>query len=93
MQAAIHPRTAGLGELFLDAGGTGDYRRLPERTSMNRRDLLLLALLVFGVAPWLTGCVTFSEDHAPGGIKATETGMNLETIKDWQDRTIRQLAY
>ncbi len=58
---------------------------------MKCRLLFLLAFLVS--ASSLTSCGTFSSDPAPGGISASETGMNRESISEWQDRTIRQLAY
>lgn len=58
---------------------------------MKRHALFLL--LVAPLACLLSACGTFSTDPAPGGISATETGMNAATIRDWQDQTIRQLAY
>ncbi len=58
-----------------------------------KRSLLVLLLLIAALAPGLTGCGTLSTDPAPGGISAAETGMNAQSIQDWQDRTIRRLAY
>ncbi|HRQ91138.1 MAG TPA: hypothetical protein PLA50_20270 [Bacteroidia bacterium] len=57
--------------------------------------LSTLLLLFFSAAAALsfTSCATVSEDPAPGGIKASDTGMNLQNVRDWQDRTIRRLAY
>lgn len=50
--------------------------------------------LVFSVAAlFLTGCESLSTDPAPGGISSTGTGMNSQSIREWQDRSIRQLAY
>ncbi len=34
-----------------------------------------------------------SDDPAPGGIQASDTGMNVQKMKQWQDRTTRSLAY
>lgn len=58
-----------------------------------KRHLFFLLLLLATVAPGLTGCGTFSTDPAPGGISAAETGMSAQSVQDWQDRTIRRLAY
>lgn len=57
-----------------------------------KRPLLVLLLLV-GASFFLTSCGTFSSDYAPGGISSTETGLNPYAISQWQDRSIRQLAY
>lgn len=48
---------------------------------------LSLASLLF------VGCQTMSDDPAPGGIQASDTGMNVQKMKQWQDRTTRSLAY
>lgn len=59
---------------------------------MNRRSLFLI-LALLATAPLFTSCITMSEDPAPGGITATNTGMDRTSAVEWQDRTIRQLAY
>lgn len=53
---------------------------------------LSLALVAFA-ALFLAGCQTMSDDAAPGGIKASETGMNTRSIQQWQDQTVKRLAY
>mgnify|MGYP001166057256 CR=1 FL=1 len=51
-------------------------------------------ILVFSVAAFsLTSCESLSTDPAPGGITSPGTGMNSQSIREWQDRSIRQLAY
>jgi hypothetical protein len=70
---------------------TATLPNLPESTPMKRRALFLL-LIVAAIATGLTGC-TISDDPAPGGITATETGINAASVHEWQDRTIRELAY
>ncbi len=57
-----------------------------------KRPLCFLLLLPV-LASLLTSCGTFSTDPAPGGIRASETGMSVQSVQDWQDRTIRRLAY
>ena len=57
---------------------------------MKRPAICLLSLLI---AIGFTGCEAMSTDPAPGGITATEIGMNSASVREWQDRTIRQLAY
>ncbi|NLT69359.1 MAG: hypothetical protein GXX91_01530 [Verrucomicrobiaceae bacterium] len=52
-----------------------------------------LFLLVSAGSGLFTSCTTTSDDTAPGGISASETGMNRESIYKWQDRTMRELAY
>ncbi len=64
---------------------------LPEPSRMKPYAQFLLLVALSGWA--LVGCGTLSEDPAPGGIKASETGMNVQTIRDWQDQTVRRLAY
>ena len=59
---------------------------------MKRPTSLIFACLALS-ASFLASCESLSTDPAAGGIKASETGMNLESLKDWQDRSIRQLAY
>jgi uncharacterized protein YceK len=54
---------------------------------------ILLILLVIPFACLLGACGTMSTDPAPGGISAAETGMTTTTARQWQDRTIRTLAY
>lgn len=49
-------------------------------------------LLLFPVL-LLSSCGTMSTDPAPGGISAADTGMTTTTARQWQDRTIRNLAY
>ena len=58
-----------------------------------KRHHFFLAFLLLTVAPCFTGCESMSTDPAPGGIRDTATGMNAASIQEWQDRTIRQLAY
>ncbi len=41
----------------------------------------------------LTSCGTFSTDSAPGGISSPTTGLDPYAINQWQDRTVRELAY
>lgn len=53
----------------------------------------LYVLCLGGLSPLFTSCSTFSEDSAPGGITANRIGMDAQGVRDWQDRTIRQLAY
>lgn len=52
-----------------------------------------LFLLIAAGSGLFTSCTTTSDDSAPGGISASETGMNRESIFQWQDRTMRELAY
>ncbi len=59
---------------------------------MKSFSFFLFFLLVSGSA-LVTSCTTTSDDTAPGGISASETGMNRESIYNWQDRTMRELAY
>lgn len=59
---------------------------------MKRFSFFLFLLLTAG-SSLFTGCTTTSEDTAPGGISASETGMNRESVYHWQDRTMRELAY
>jgi len=54
---------------------------------------ILLSLLVIPFACLLGACGTMSTDPAPSGISAAETGMTTTTARQWQDRTIRNLAY
>jgi hypothetical protein len=54
---------------------------------------VLLILLLASFAGLLSSCGTMSTDPAPGGISAAETGMTTTTARQWQDRTIRSLAY
>jgi hypothetical protein len=50
--------------------------------------------LVLSMAAFLlTSCESLSTDPAPGGISSASTGMNSQSIREWQDRSIRQLAY
>lgn len=74
----------------IDGAGRGGYAPIP--ASVMKR-LLLLSLLAAPLACFLNACGTLSTDPAPGGISASETGMNAATIREWQDRTIRNLAY
>ena len=55
--------------------------------------LILFLLCLSALSPFLTSCGTLSEDSAPGGIRADSIGMDAQGVRDWQDRTIRQLAY
>lgn len=50
-------------------------------------------LLMAAGSGLFTSCTTTSDDTAPGGISASETGMNRESLFQWQDRTMRELAY
>jgi hypothetical protein len=51
-------------------------------------------LILLGTAALLSGgCGTLSEDAAPGGIQASETGMTTRTARQWQEDTFRRLAY
>jgi hypothetical protein len=59
---------------------------------MKRSSFFLFLVLAAGSSLFI-GCTTTSEDTAPGGISASETGMNRESIYQWQDRTMRELAY
>ncbi len=59
---------------------------------MKRFSFYLFLFLAAG-SSFFTSCTTTSEDTAPNGISASETGMNRESIATWQDRTMRQLAY
>lgn len=59
---------------------------------MKRSSFFLFLVLAAG-SSLFTSCTTTSEDTAPGGISASETGMNRESIYQWQDRTMRELAY
>jgi hypothetical protein len=54
---------------------------------------LTLLFSVVIASGFLTSCESLSTDPAPGGISATGTGMNSQSIREWQDRSIRQLAY
>lgn len=58
-------------------------------------NLVRLSLFfVFSAAAFsLTSCESLSTDPAPGGISSPGTGMNTQSIQEWQDRSIRQLAY
>ncbi|MBL9158077.1 MAG: hypothetical protein JNJ70_11420 [Verrucomicrobiales bacterium] len=59
---------------------------------MNLRTLcLFLALAV--TSSFFASCESMSTDPAPGGITGYSTGMNPQAIREWQDRSIRQLAY
>lgn len=58
---------------------------------MIRLTVSLLCLSVISMI--FTSCATVSEDSAPGGIRSNEVGMDVQGVRDWQDRTIRQLAY
>jgi hypothetical protein len=59
---------------------------------MNRSAFFLFLVLAFG-SVFCTSCETTSDDTAPGGISASQTGMSRESIYQWQDRTMRELAY
>ncbi len=59
---------------------------------MKSFSFFLFLLLATG-SGLFTSCTTTSDDSAPGGISASETGMNRESIYNWQDRTMRELAY
>jgi hypothetical protein len=59
---------------------------------MKRLSFLLFLVLAAG-SSLFTSCTTTAEDTAPGGISASQTGMNRESIYQWQDRTMRELAY
>ena len=59
---------------------------------MSTLSRLSLALVGFA-ALLLAGCQSLSDDAAPGGIKASETGMNTQSIQQWQDQTVKRLAY
>lgn len=74
----------------IDGAARGVYAPIPA-PAMKR--FLLLSLLAAPLACFLGACGTLSTDPAPGGISASETGMNAATIREWQDRTIRNLAY
>lgn len=52
---------------------------------------VFLALAV--TSSLFTSCESMSTDPAPGGITGYSTGMNPQAIREWQDRSIRQLAY
>lgn len=77
-------------DFFVDGSRFAGYAICKD--SPMKRNVLFLLLLLATVAPGLTGC-TISDDPAPGGITSSETGMNATSIREWQDRTIRQLAY
>lgn len=54
---------------------------------------LLCAIFLFGSSALLSSCGTFSTDPAPGGITNPHTGMDAYSAAQWQNETIRRLAY
>lgn len=59
---------------------------------MKRPSFYLFLLLAAG-SGLFTSCATTSDDSAPNGISALDSGMSRDSIYQWQDRTMRELAY